>query len=88
MVHTFVGAEFDRIEFVRADGDYSKPAAETTYNGVLLDPFYEAKCIPFLRDGDLLWVTAHRRGSQPLKIITLQKKQSDRTINLPKRSFF
>jgi len=34
---------------------------EASVGGVDLDPVYEAKCVPFLEAGDLLWVVGHRR---------------------------
>jgi hypothetical protein len=50
----------DRVEFVCDGTDYHDAAEVTEFRGVQLDPFYEAKCIPFLREGDLLWVSAIR----------------------------
>ncbi len=32
---------------------------------VQLDPVYEAKCVPFLREGDLFWVVGHRETMRP-----------------------
>lgn len=31
--------------------------------GITLDPVYEAKCLPHLRDGDVLWVVGRRKGN-------------------------
>ena len=33
---------------------------EEVLDNLELDPVYEAKCIPFLKRGDLLWIVAHR----------------------------
>lgn len=33
---------------------------EESIDGVSLDPQYEAKCVEFLKPGDLLWLVAHR----------------------------
>lgn len=44
--------------------DYHTPApAEHVrrFPGVVLDPHYEAKCVPYLARGDLLWVVGVRR---------------------------
>ena len=45
---------------VRPGIDYHKPAACTTIGGIVLEPIYEAKCIPFLQPDDLLWVVGIR----------------------------
>jgi len=54
----------DRVELVPAGVDYHTHAAETVLSddggGVVLDPVYEAKCLPFLLVGDLLWVVGRR----------------------------
>ncbi len=41
---------------------YHEPATETKFQGIDLDPFYEAKTIPYLKLGDLLWVVGVREG--------------------------
>jgi 1-aminocyclopropane-1-carboxylate deaminase/D-cysteine desulfhydrase-like pyridoxal-dependent ACC family enzyme len=43
--------------------DYHQPAPVTEYQGVHLDPIYEAKCIPFLKPGDLFWVVGVRASA-------------------------
>lgn len=50
-----------KFSLVDAGVDYHKQAGETNLCGVELDPIYEAKCLPFLKPGDLLWVVAHRK---------------------------
>jgi 1-aminocyclopropane-1-carboxylate deaminase/D-cysteine desulfhydrase-like pyridoxal-dependent ACC family enzyme len=37
-------------------------AVHEQLDGLVLDPIYEAKCAPFLRRGDLLWVVGVRAG--------------------------
>lgn len=49
---------------VQSPLDNGTPAEVTTFEGVALDPFYEAKCVPFLEPGDLLWVVGHRPVAQ------------------------
>ncbi len=49
-----------RVVLVPSGSDYSKPAATTSYAGVELDAHYEAKCLPHLEPGDLLWVVGIR----------------------------
>lgn len=49
-----------RVELVRSDLDYHDAVHGARLGGLLLDPIYEAKCLPFLRDGDCLWVVGRR----------------------------
>lgn len=48
------------VELREAGVDYAKPAKETVFNGITLDPIYEAKCIPFIEKGDLFWIIGKR----------------------------
>ena len=50
-----------RVTLVKSLDPYSKESTENTLEGLLLDPYYEAKCLPFLEPGDLLWVVGVRR---------------------------
>jgi len=51
----------DMVTIVDVDGsDYHSAAMVTTYNGIQLDPYYEAKCIDFLQPADLLWIVGIR----------------------------
>jgi 1-aminocyclopropane-1-carboxylate deaminase/D-cysteine desulfhydrase-like pyridoxal-dependent ACC family enzyme len=62
-IERLVGSDMDmlkRITIVAPKTSYSTPANVSEFRGLKLDPFYEAKCIPQLMPGDLLWVTAHR----------------------------
>ena len=56
----FLGCKVD-FELVASPLDYHDAPAETSLCGVELDPIYEAKCVPFMQPGDLLWVVGHRR---------------------------
>ncbi len=52
-----------RVTLVPAGLPYGTPAPRTQIapeTGPLLDPIYEAKCLPFVRGGDLLWVVGVR----------------------------
>jgi hypothetical protein len=51
----------EMCELVSAVLDYHEPAAATELDGLALDPFYEAKCLPFLMAGDLLWIVGTRQ---------------------------
>ena len=53
-----------QVELVPAqEEEFRRPAVRTEFEGVALDPYYEAKAIPFLREGDCLWVV----GSRPVE---------------------
>jgi len=49
-----------KVRLVKSDLPYSCSAQETQLGGINLDPVYEAKCLPFLQGGDLLWVVGSR----------------------------
>jgi hypothetical protein len=55
----------EMVEIIDDPSDYHVPATRTDLDGVLLDSFYEAKCIPYLREGDCLWVSAIRPSAVP-----------------------
>jgi 1-aminocyclopropane-1-carboxylate deaminase/D-cysteine desulfhydrase-like pyridoxal-dependent ACC family enzyme len=48
------------VELQRAPGDYHR-AAPAALHGLVLDPVYEAKAVPYLRPGDLLWAVGIRQ---------------------------
>jgi len=52
----------DRVTLVHSELDYHQHAPTTRLGELELDPVYEAKCLPHLRPGDLLWVVG-RRGT-------------------------
>jgi len=54
-----------RVELRPADTRYEQPAAVTTWHGIELDPYYEAKAAPFVTEGDLFWIVATRDIAQP-----------------------
>jgi 1-aminocyclopropane-1-carboxylate deaminase/D-cysteine desulfhydrase-like pyridoxal-dependent ACC family enzyme len=41
--------------------DYHKEAPVQNIAGINLDPIYEAKCVPFIKRNDLLWIVGNRR---------------------------
>jgi 1-aminocyclopropane-1-carboxylate deaminase/D-cysteine desulfhydrase-like pyridoxal-dependent ACC family enzyme len=47
-----------RVELVKAASPFSEPAEDRYLCGVLVDAHYEAKCLPFMREGDVLWSVA------------------------------
>lgn len=50
----------ERVELVDSPLKYEQDAPETRLGDLDLDPRYEAKCLPYLKPGDLLWVVARR----------------------------
>lgn len=58
---TYAPAGWDLMaNLIPAGMDYHASAPSTTLEGVPLDPIYEAKCIPHLTHGDLLWIVGRR----------------------------
>ena len=49
-----------KYSFVEYPSDYHNKAKITAIDGIELDEVYEAKCIPFLQDNDLLWIVGKR----------------------------
>lgn len=47
-------------DIVKSNLDYHKVPLQTEFCGIDLDPVYEAKCIPFIEKGDLLWIVGKR----------------------------
>lgn len=54
----------ERLTLVRASEDYEEEV-NPWFEGHLLDPVYEAKAAPFIREGDLLYVVARRTHTSP-----------------------
>jgi hypothetical protein len=50
-----------QVTLVASGLDYHAEAERTTLGDLALDPIYEAKCLPFLQPGDLLWVVGIRQ---------------------------
>lgn len=55
----------DQVELVNSGLDYDDYAPTTALGDLPLDPVYEAKCLPFLQPGDLLWVVGIRETARP-----------------------
>lgn len=48
------------VTLIESGMDYGTPATTTTLHGIALDPYYEAKCVPFIEAGDLFWIVGIR----------------------------
>ena len=55
------------VELVSSHLDYHQHENENTFYGLTLDPVYEAKCIKFIEECDLLWGVGIRQTSLPVK---------------------
>lgn len=49
-------------KLVYAETKYHQKAKSTSFCGIELDEVYEAKCIPFMQKGDLLWIVGKREN--------------------------
>ena len=58
------------VELVDSGIDYHDHASELKLGDLTLDPVYEAKCLPFLKKGDLLWVVGIRKTSIPSQVVS------------------
>jgi 1-aminocyclopropane-1-carboxylate deaminase/D-cysteine desulfhydrase-like pyridoxal-dependent ACC family enzyme len=52
------------VTLVPAGLSYEREAPQRYLGGLALDPIYEAKCLPFLRPGDGLWVVDCRQTAR------------------------
>ena len=50
----------NKVELVDAQVPYAKQIDNCIFNGIELDPVYEAKCVPFIKKGDLFWIIGIR----------------------------
>lgn len=51
------------VTLQESGSDYDDPAKLCEVEGVKVDPIYEAKCIPFLKPGDLFWLVGIRTSA-------------------------
>lgn len=56
----------DIVTLVKSNIDYSKRPEKTKINGIELDYGYEAKCIPYLKKGDCMWIVGIRENQGTL----------------------
>ena len=66
-----------RTTLVPAGLDYHVAAPTTDLAGVALDPHYEAKCLPMLQRGDVLWVVGLRQTAAEDAGDALAEKAAD-----------
>jgi 1-aminocyclopropane-1-carboxylate deaminase/D-cysteine desulfhydrase-like pyridoxal-dependent ACC family enzyme len=68
------------LKVVRAKQKYDQWTAAILPDGTVLDPFYSAKALPYLKDGDLLWLP----GVRPLCAMPVkcQKQIAEQRVRL------
>ena len=54
----------DMVTLIPSGSDYHAAAPITELEGIALDPHYEAKCLPFLKPGDMLWIVGIRQTAR------------------------
>ena len=57
------GLCFYDYELIQSNVNYHD-YVEVNMCGINLDPVYEAKCYPYLKEGDLLWIVGHRNNTK------------------------
>lgn len=50
----------NNLKLIRSEESYETYIKDNIFCGIDLDPIYEAKCIPYLQENDLLWIVGHR----------------------------
>ena len=53
----------DKVKFSQSNLDYHIKATNAKIFNIQLDPIYEAKCIPFIKAGDCLWIVGIRSSA-------------------------
>lgn len=56
----FATNKLPRFRFIRHPAAYDEPVFKKLPDGVVLDPFYAAKCLDYVRAFGLLWITGRR----------------------------
>ena len=56
------------VKIVDCGIDYHKQV-KGEINGIILDPIYEAKCLPYLEKGDLFWIIGVRKSALKKEVI-------------------
>lgn len=51
----------EMCEIISSNMPYEKQMNKTSIVGIELDGFYESKCLPYLKEGDLLWIVGIRQ---------------------------
>jgi threonine dehydratase len=66
-----------RVRLVASAIAYHEPGIRTACGGLTFDPWYESKCLAYLREGDCFWVVGNREGTlRPRSPKTRQLRKS------------
>ena len=61
MIEKYAPLDISNLEIIKSDLDYHTKVKENEFCGIILDPGYEGKCIPYIKKGDLFWVIGKRK---------------------------
>lgn len=53
--------DLSNLEIIKSELDYHTSYDNNNFCGIELDKIYEAKCIPYIKKGDLFWIIGKRR---------------------------
>lgn len=56
----YLNAPHIHYEIINSELKYAQIPKNTTIGNIELDPTYESKCIPYLKDNDLFWIVGKR----------------------------
>lgn len=59
-LNKYLNAPHINFQIIKSELDYEKEAKDCLLGDIELDKIYEAKCLPYLQDGDLLWIVGKR----------------------------
>jgi len=51
-----------KVMLYKSNINYDREIKDNIFHGINLDPIYEAKCIPYINDGDLFWIIGNRKN--------------------------
>lgn len=57
----YAPSDYDDYEIIKSSDDYHEKVKENVLKGIELDPIYEAKCIPHIKENDLFWIIGKRK---------------------------
>ncbi len=63
LLDEYAPLDISNLTIIDSPLDYHTKVENNTIDGIELDPIYEAKCIQFLTDNDMLWIIGKRRGN-------------------------
>jgi len=81
-LNTYAPPDWARtLTIIKSPLPYETPAQDTDLSDLHLDPIYEAKCLPYLQDGDLLWVVGIRQSENQDRDAAIEPPPDPQWIN-------